>query len=74
MRSRFAIALFALAACGCAPSKAYVEADRLTYEAVAPEYLRYVEADPALSADQRQLRRDNVEAWAIRIRNAGGGK
>lgn len=58
----------------CAPGAAYVEADRLTHEAIAPEYRGYVDADQALDAEAKARRHRTVDAWAVRIERAGGGK
>jgi hypothetical protein len=56
---------------GCANLDAlYVDADRATYEAIAPEYLDYVAADLALDADAKASRRDTVGLWQSRIRTA----
>lgn len=52
-----------LVLCSCTgPS----QAEQDTYQAVAPEYLQYVERDTALSEAQRQSRRDTVETWRLR--------
>ena len=45
----------------------YVSADRLTYEAVAPEYLDYLEADPDLSTEERDRRLRTLESWEARV-------
>jgi hypothetical protein len=55
--------LVALLLCSCAgPS----QAEQDTYSAVAPEYLQYVERDPALTEAQKISRRDTVETWRMR--------
>lgn len=55
--------LVALLLCSCAgPS----QAEQDTYQAVAPEYLQYVERDTALTEAQKQNRRDTVETWRLR--------
>lgn len=64
--------LLGLAACN--PGAAYVEADRLTHEAIAPEHRRYVDADPNLDAEQKARRHRTLDAWAVRIEHAGGGQ
>ena len=56
---------------GCVtPRSAYVQADRLTYDAVAPEYGAYVEADPGLSDEQKARRRRTLDAWGTRLERA----
>lgn len=68
-------ALFCLALSpACTPGAAYVEADRLTYEAVAPDHRRYVDADPNLDAEQKARRHRTLDAWAVRLDRAGGGQ
>lgn len=52
-----------LASCNGAPDPAFVRASRLTYDVVAPEYLRYVNTDPALDVEQKQRRADTMERW-----------
>ncbi len=64
-----ALLLPILSGCRGVP-EAWQEADRATYQAIAPEYLRYIGADPALSEDARQLRRVTVETWRIRTETA----
>lgn len=56
----------------CTPTQVYVAADRATYEAIAPAHARYVAADPALDALQRQDRQDLLETWRKRIEAAEG--
>lgn len=65
-------ATLVLAAPGCGTQAAYVAADRATWEAVAPEYRAYVEADPRLDDAQRARRRTTLETWARRIAEAEG--
>ena len=62
----------------CAPvEQTYVEADRATYEAVAGEYLGYVEADPRLSPEQVERRKRTILSWearAFKQEQPDGGK
>jgi hypothetical protein len=55
---------------GCGPSVAYLAGDRATYDAIAPEYAAYVDADPALNAPQRQRRHRTLESWRFRLEQA----
>jgi hypothetical protein len=52
---------------GCSATGPYVEADRATFNAVAPEYEAYVSADPGLTPDQKARRSRTVQAWRLRI-------
>lgn len=66
-----ALLIWLLALVGCSGvSKQYAEADAATYDAVAPEYLGYVDADPALSGEQRQRRHETVASWKARTDRA----
>jgi len=60
-----------LSACASPSHTAYVGADRLTFDAVAPEYLRYVEADSSLDATAKERRQRTVESWRLRIKKGG---
>ncbi len=58
---------------GCSTQSAYVAADRETYEAIAPEYRAYVEADPKLTPKQKGRRERSVESWGGRLTEAESG-
>ncbi len=62
----------ALAVGACSPTATYVAADRLTYEVVAPIFLRYVEGDATLTLDERNRRAALIHSWELRIRKAEG--
>lgn len=64
-------AVILLTMSGCASiDKAYVAADRVTYEAIGPEYTGYVNRDPDLREWEKSLRVSNVESWEDRITEA----
>lgn len=54
----------------CGLDARYVQADRLTYRAVAPEYEAYLAGDRGLSAEQQQRRRRTLAAWKDRLEEA----
>ena len=56
------LALFLLPSC-VGPDPTFVAASRATHDAVAPEYVHYVDADPALTAEQRARRRETIDRW-----------
>jgi len=58
-------------ACNAAP--AFVQASRATYDAIAPEYLGYVTADPVLSQEAKDRRALTVRLWDAAIQ-AGEAK
>lgn len=62
---------FPLAFLGCkTPEKEYIESDRLTYLAVAPEYIACLDKHGASDWDkQRGLR--TIDTWAFRLRKVG---
>ena len=64
-----AIALLALSLTspGCSISKEYVAADKATYDAIAPEYLKYVGTDATLDAEQKARRERTIKSWKLRI-------
>ncbi len=56
----------------------YVAGDRATYDAVADEYLTYVEGDEALDDEKKARRKMTITTWRMRLEqgekpiNAGG--
>ncbi len=42
-------------------------AELATYDAIAPEFAAYVQADPRLDAAAAQRRLDLVTAWGLRV-------
>jgi hypothetical protein len=53
---------------GCtAPDKLYRDADRATYDVIAPEYLGYVKRDKALDAEAVNVREATIRTWRERI-------
>lgn len=67
--------LILLTLAGCqGVSASYAEADAATYDAIAPEYLGYVDADPALDASQKQRRQETVASWKARHERARKGE
>ena len=61
-------ALVLLTGCeGISVADAYVKADRLTYDAIAPSYRAYVEADEKLDAPSKASRIRLLETWKLRI-------
>lgn len=52
---------------GCAISKEYVAADQETFDAVAPEYLKYVAEDAKLDQAAKDRRARTVSSWKLRI-------
>jgi hypothetical protein len=44
---------------------AWVKADRARKNAVAPEYLQYVDADANLDEQQKQRRHNTIDAWEM---------
>jgi len=48
----------------------YTAADRATYDAVAPAYKAYVDADEALDADKKKRRLRTLSTWRLRLEQA----
>ena len=64
---------FALTAC-CTPD---VSAEKSTFDVIEPAHRRYVEADPMLTAEEKQRRFRLLDSWKPRIEaqlEAQGGK
>lgn len=64
--------LLAFLLAGCTPGKAYIAADQGIFDAITPEYLKYVEADEVLTAEQKERRQRTVAAWQVLLEKAGG--
>lgn len=58
---------------GCSPGRGYVAADRATYDAIAAEYVAFVDSS-ALPGDAKGRRHKTVESWAARLEQAEKGK
>ena len=56
-------------ACAAGPDPTFVLAARDTLNAVAPEYLRYVDSDPALSQEQRDRRHRTIGRFEEAIKS-----
>lgn len=51
---------------GCTLQSGYVTADRMTFDAIAPEYRLYVAEDDTLSHEKKERRYRLVESWDAR--------
>lgn len=54
---------------GCSLQAQYVEADRLTFEAIAQDYLKLIEASDRSEAE-KEMARLTVESWSLRLAEA----
>jgi len=57
------VALALLSSCQGGPDPVFVSASRETYNAITPEYLHYVDADAALSTEQKARRHATTDRW-----------
>lgn len=65
------VILAAMCLVGCRfPKRLQIEADRATYEAIAPEYREYVKTDESLDAEEKARRYRTLDTWEMRIRAA----
>ena len=48
----------------------YTKADRATFDAVAPAYGAYVEADASLDKDDKKRRQRTLATWRLRLEQA----
>lgn len=61
-------ALALLSSCeGMSVANAYVASDLATYQAIAPEYRAYVEADEKLDISSKTLRMHLLKSWEMRL-------
>lgn len=67
------VAALLMTACGSL-DKQYVEADRATFDAVAPRYSKYLDEDKALDDTTRQERKDTITSWRVRLETAEKNK
>lgn len=61
LKALLLLTALAMAACTSTP------AEVATFNAVAPEYAAYVQADPNLQPAQKQARLDLIESWRLRV-------
>jgi hypothetical protein len=66
--NQFLAFLLALLITGC---NLGAQADRATYEAIAPEYEAYVTADPLLTKEQKERRHQTIRSWEAKLPPAG---
>ena len=69
-----ACVVLALSSMSCTPLESYVQADRATFDVIAPAYLMYVQMDAGLDAEQRARRERLVDSWLIRLVQAEGDR
>jgi|GEM_PF-6416612 len=65
-----ALALISLTSCASV-DETYREADALTYQAIAPSFIEYVDRDAMLDEDQRELSLATLSTWRARLIAAG---
>lgn len=70
MRKLIAIAVLGIALTGCSLDKIYVQADRDTYDVIAPAHREYVENDPNMTPEQKDRRLRLLDSWEERIKAA----
>ena len=62
------VCLLMLSSCnGVSVAAAYHAADKATYEAIAPEYEAYVQADEKLDAASKASRMRTLATWKMRL-------
>jgi hypothetical protein len=71
MRSQLlAVVLSVLIPACAALDPAYVQAERATFDALAPAHRSYVDADLDLSGDEKARRMRLLDSWEARIERA----
>lgn len=56
------------------PADAYIQADRATFDVIAPSYLVYVTNDTNLTEEEKERRRRTIASWQARLRAAEAGR
>lgn len=69
------ISIALLMASGCCATteiiqEDYVAADRATFTAITPKYLKYIEEDKSLDDEEKARRRRTVRTWEMRLEQA----
>jgi hypothetical protein len=72
MRRKAVLTLVLLAGTGCSVQDEYVEADRATFDVVAPAHEKYLKSDSSLSGEERERRLRLLDSWRLRIEKAEG--
>lgn len=68
MHTKIISLLITISSVSCATvPQTYLEADRATFEAIAPEYHNYVEQDATLTPAQKINRQQTIQSWRNRI-------
>jgi hypothetical protein len=69
MRTMFAGIVLALT-CGCSLNSQFVAAEAATYDAIGQRYVKYVEADATLGADDKTTRIRTITEWKATLDEA----
>lgn len=65
--------LLLLVLCLLAGCNLGLEADRATYDAIAPEYVAYVDSDATLTPEQKERRHETVRSWEAKLKKGDDG-
>jgi hypothetical protein len=65
------LALLVLASCSAPTTVTQYQAERAQYDSIGVEWWAYVEADPELKPEDKELRRKNLDAWRARLDATG---
>jgi hypothetical protein len=72
MKKTLLLSFFVLALAGCrGPAQDYVDADALTYNALAADAVYGIKNNPALDADQKERHLRTIKTWKLRLEKAG---
>jgi hypothetical protein len=72
MKKLLILPVIFLALAGCAgPSQDYVDADALTYNALAADAVYGIKNNPALDEEQKKRHLNTVKTWRLRLEKAG---
>jgi hypothetical protein len=72
MKKLLLLSAFVLALAGCrGPAQDYVDADALTYNALAADAVYGIKNNPALDDEQKKRHLNTVKTWRLRLEKAG---
>lgn len=72
MKKLIFVSILVVSLAGCkGPAQDYVDADALTYNALAADAAYGIKTNPALDADQKARHLNTIKTWKLRLSKAG---
>lgn len=70
MRKLFGLVVLLVALAGCSVNQQFVKSVKANWEPIKTDFVKYVDADPALTDQDKSIRRDSVAAMDLLIKEA----